>query len=178
METSWATASTRHSAEINIFCPPRPTQLSSHHSCRQEGGGQRRGTDIVVLAIYHLARSRSARRTLVFRPRGTFTIGEPSFPRDPFHTSRFFLILVTPARTNVWLVIGVIVRTYARTHPEAKRILNVLGERGRCGVPWEKRRRVISRRRVRTRGHASPCVSFFHSVSSRSAVDVSIPSNV
>lgn len=90
----------------------RPTQLSSHHSCRQERRGDKDGgTDIVVLAIYHLARGRSTPRARPSPPRD-FHNRDPSFPFDSFHSSRFFLILVNAARTDVRLVIGVIVHAH------------------------------------------------------------------
>lgn len=69
-----------------------PTQLSSHHSCRQEagrgwgnGGRQRGATDyMVVLAIYHLAQSRTGVYSSFAPPRDFHNRAPSLFTAVPF----------------------------------------------------------------------------------------------
>lgn len=112
-----------------LSTPGRETQLSSHHSCRQEGngrqGGQRGGRHRLYVHggprdLSLSAQSRTDVCTRVFRPRGTFTqsgsffLYLSLFTRSSSVSSRLFLILINDSQTDVWLVIGVIVHTHAR----------------------------------------------------------------
>jgi len=70
----------------------QPTQLSSHHSllsADKRRKGPRQGTDIVVLAIYHLARSRSTLHARL-SPSRDFHNREPSFSASPSIPVGFF----------------------------------------------------------------------------------------
>jgi len=123
----------------------RPSELSYHRSCRQEGVQGEEGykgtlTTQHILAIYHLARSKAG-RVLAFRPRGIFTIGDPSFAAPSFQPA-FSHPHQRELMYSTWLEwLYAHTRAHART---SRRILNVSGEHERCGVPWGRCCRVVS----------------------------------